>query len=111
MKISRKPTPTGEVLLVYAFCMFRKRFLDELLKKDYDKSVWQEIGISEAAFDQAFDVVNEQQECFIILNRAIHAKLRRSGCPDPPCPNEGWLSNLVSQASKKSPLPRKVKKG
>ncbi len=111
MKINMKPSPTGEALLVYAFCMFRKQLLDELLKKDYAKSLWPKIGISQAAFDLAFKVVNEQEKCFSTLNKAIHAQLKRGVCPDPPCPSEAWLSNLVNAAKSQSPLPLKKKKG
>ena len=93
---TRKPIdPNKELLLVFAFCMFRKQYREQLVKETaYGGSLWQQVGISQQALDGARSVVVENESYFAALNVAIHAAMR-SGCPDPPCPNEAWLAMLV----------------
>jgi len=95
--ITRKTIDSDrELMLVFAFCVFRRQLCEELLTgTPYDESTWKRVGISHQTLDIARRVVEQNMTSFVALNEAVHSCMR-STCPDPPCPDEGSLSMLVA---------------
>ncbi len=85
-----------ELMLAFAFCLWRKQYREELIGgRAYPESVWKRVGVSRTTLRLARKVVEENKKCFVSLNQSIHACML-SSCPDPPCPDDGLLADLVS---------------
>ncbi len=103
---TKKIDTEHELMLVFVFCLLRKQFREELLQPlPYLDSVWKKVGISESTLHHARKVVEDNKSSFVSLNDAIHSCMK-SQCPDPPCPSEDSLADLVAAWGGQGEAPR-----